>query len=76
VFRITGELNPFIKPFYIKILIFFCLAVSETSNSLTQAILLTSYINIIPFSVATAKNLPSGEYFTVVGRFFSLSNYY
>jgi len=52
------------------------LAVSETSNSLTQAILLTSYINIIPFSVATAKNLPSGEYFTVVGRFFSLSNYY
>jgi len=59
-----------------RIFIFFCLAVSDTSSSFTQAILFTSYINIIPFSVATAKNLPSGEYLTVVGRFFSLSNYF
>jgi len=57
-------------------LIFFYFYVSETNNSLTQLILLTSYINIIPFSVATAKNLPSGEYFTVVGKFLSLSNYF
>lgn len=60
---------------YIVILIFFYLAVSETRSSLTQANLLTSYMKMVPFSVATAKNLPSGEYLTVVGRFFSLSNY-
>jgi hypothetical protein len=33
-------------------------------------------MKILPFSVATAKNFPSGEYLTVVGRFFSLSNYF
>ena len=79
MFGVAGKLNPVISKikWYIGILIFlFYFAVSLTRSSLPGSCLLfTSYMKMMPPSVATAKNLPSGEYLTVVGRFFSLSNY-